>query len=150
MVVLEGHAPVVAQELEVAIGGAQRDLELERDVGGADRLARAQPLQRPQQAPQGRASSEALSIRLILRVPFAGLRDLQRLERPIRPPAQDRQGRAVHVLAERGHLLRREGQQARGQTRRRLFPIAETLRERADVGGQARRAVADLELAPEP
>ena len=58
------------------------------------------------------------SIRVVLRMPFAGLRDLQRLDRTIRPPAQDRQRRAVHVLAERGYLLRRERQQeARGQAR---------------------------------
>jgi len=39
VVVLQGDAPLVAEEVEVAIGGADRHLELTSQVGGLKRLA---------------------------------------------------------------------------------------------------------------
>jgi len=39
VVVLQGNAPLVAEEVEVAIGGADRHLELAGQVGGAEWLA---------------------------------------------------------------------------------------------------------------
>jgi hypothetical protein len=58
MVVLHGDAPLVAEEVEIAIGGADRNLELAGEVGGPERLPAPQPLERPEKAPQRRPGGE--------------------------------------------------------------------------------------------
>jgi hypothetical protein len=48
---LEGDAPLVTEEVQVAVGGADRDLELAGDVGGLRRAVGAELAEGPEQAP---------------------------------------------------------------------------------------------------
>src|SRR6185503_18251138 len=50
-----GRAPLVPDEVEVAVGRAHRDLELAGEVGGLDGLARLEALDGPEHPSQGRS-----------------------------------------------------------------------------------------------
>src|SRR6185503_16592612 len=58
-----GRAPLVPDEVEVAVGRAHRDLELAGEVGGLDGLARLEALDSPEHAPQGRSCRGGLGLR---------------------------------------------------------------------------------------